>query len=203
MVSAVVFDIGGVLTAPPRHVAGLARRIGAGEVDFEAGYWKHRERWDRGCPEAEYWSLVGSSAGVEVSAAQAQELTVADVSGWLDALPEPTEPLLNAVAAGPATLAVLSNMPAEMAALIRQEQWMGVVDVLVFSGEVGLTKPDRAIFTLLQDQLGIDRPEQVIFFDDREENVDGAGIIGWDARLWAGHRVAAEALVALGLIDWG
>ncbi|MBK5265438.1 MAG: HAD family phosphatase [Alphaproteobacteria bacterium] len=49
-------------------------------------------------------------------------------------------------------------------------------DVLV-SGEVGLTKPDAAIYRLALDRFGL-RPESTLFIDDRAENVSGAEALG-------------------------
>ena len=50
-------------------------------------------------------------------------------------------------------------------------------DVIVSSSEVGMVKPNADIFYYTLEQLGVS-PEEVIFFDDRQKNIDGAKKIG-------------------------
>jgi FMN phosphatase YigB (HAD superfamily) len=79
--------------------------------------------------------------------------------------------------------------------------------LLVVSQEVGLGKPDPAIYHLFIERLRrLDPsvlPEQLIFVDDKPKNVDAAIAAGWhgivhDARL-ASETALAEALAAKGL----
>ena len=52
-------------------------------------------------------------------------------------------------------------------------------DVLVFSNEVGLSKPDPAIYWYTLERLGLAaRPEAAFFVDDLEENVTAARALG-------------------------
>ncbi|OLT46531.1 haloacid dehalogenase [Saccharomonospora sp. CUA-673] len=53
-------------------------------------------------------------------------------------------------------------------------------DALVFSGEVGVVKPQREIFLLTAERLGVP-PEACVFVDDAPGNVRGAvaaGMVG-------------------------
>ena len=50
-------------------------------------------------------------------------------------------------------------------------------DVCIFSSEVGARKPDKEIFFITLDCLGI-KPEEAIFIDDLEENLVGAKKVG-------------------------
>ena len=50
------------------------------------------------------------------------------------------------------------------------------------SYEIGYTKPDREIFEYVINDIGID-PSNILFFDDKEKNVNGAKEVGIDARL--------------------
>ena len=47
----------------------------------------------------------------------------------------------------------------------------------MISGDVGVRKPDRAIFEYLLKKTG-DTPDEVIFVDDNVANLDAAGILG-------------------------
>jgi FMN phosphatase YigB (HAD superfamily) len=51
-------------------------------------------------------------------------------------------------------------------------------DVIVISAEVGLTKPDPAIFQLTLDRLGV-APAEAVFIDDFRENIAAAAALGW------------------------
>lgn len=48
------------------------------------------------------------------------------------------------------------------------------------SGEVGLIKPDRAIYDLHAKTFGLE-PSAALFIDDSEKNVEGAKAAGWQA----------------------
>ena len=58
-----------------------------------------------------------------------------------------------------------------------REGWDELFDVVVISGEVGLRKPDQAIYALAAERLGL-RPGEVVFVDDLAPNVRGAATAG-------------------------
>ena len=53
------------------------------------------------------------------------------------------------------------------------------------SGEVGLIKPDRAIYDLHASTFGLE-PAATLFIDDSGKNIDGAIAAGWQAVLFEG-----------------
>ena len=59
--------------------------------------------------------------------------------------------------------------------------WFGLdhslVDVMVYSGEVGVAKPDPRIYRHALEQLGV-TAEASVFVDDFVENIDGARAVG-------------------------
>jgi epoxide hydrolase-like predicted phosphatase len=58
-----------------------------------------------------------------------------------------------------------------------REGWDTLFDTVLISGEVGLRKPDPAIYTLAAERLGLP-PTQVVFVDDLAPNVRGAAAVG-------------------------
>ena len=66
-------------------------------------------------------------------------------------------------------------------------------DVVVISGEVGLRKPDRAIFELTTEKLGVD-PSACVFVDDHPGHLDAASACGMTTVL---HRAAPESIQEL------
>lgn len=62
-----------------------------------------------------------------------------------------------------------------------------IADDVVYSHEVGLAKPDPAIYELTQLRLGV-RSDEIVFLDDVSENVDAARACGWHAVLHVDSR---------------
>jgi epoxide hydrolase-like predicted phosphatase len=69
----------------------------------------------------------------------------------------------------------------------------GLFDEVVISGEVGLHKPDPAIFHLTCDRIGVE-PAECVFVDDLRENCAAAEALGMAAIL---HRGADSTLPEL------
>jgi len=55
-----------------------------------------------------------------------------------------------------------------------------LVDIIVYSHEVGVAKPDTAIFRLTEDRLGL-KAHEIVFLDDYDPNVQAARACGWHA----------------------
>lgn len=66
------------------------------------------------------------------------------------------------------------------------------------SGEVGLIKPDRAIYDHHAASFGIE-PSAALFIDDSRKNVEGAAAAGWQAVLFTDARALANDLAARGI----
>lgn len=82
-------------------------------------------------------------------------------------------------------MALLSNMPHPEADAYEQLPWTVPFERLFFSCRLGLVKPDPAIYELVLTELGA-RPADVVFVDDRVENIESAALLGIDARLCRG-----------------
>jgi epoxide hydrolase-like predicted phosphatase len=65
-----------------------------------------------------------------------------------------------------------------------------LVDVVVYSDEVGLAKPDLAIYRLLCARLSVE-PEELVFLDDVPDNVEAARAAGIHGIL---HLSTAESM---------
>ena len=100
--------------------------------------------------------------------------------------------LLDRLAERGVPMAVLSNDVSEWSRKLRRrfslETW---IDSWVISGDVGVRKPDPAIFRLLLERTSV-APDAVIFFDDREANVEAARRVGMRAHVF--HDAGAARL---------
>ncbi len=195
---AVVFDIGGVLTASEGGVPELSRLIGVELERFAEPYWKYRLDYDRGATPAEYWPRVAADLGQEWTAERIAEIDGFDARRWSSLAPGRLE-LITALQDGGVTTALLSNAPTSMAQVVRQSTWSARFDERIFSCDLGLIKPDPKIYQAVEKAL--DRPgPELVFFDDRPPNVDAARERGWQAHLWTTPEACQNVLTQLGLI---
>ena len=101
----------------------------------------------------------------------------------------------------PHRVSILSNADASLPSRLRDG--LGIHDLfddVVCSAEVGVAKPDAAIYRLAAARLDLP-PEACAFVDDAEANVEAARAVGMAAvhfRVDRGHDLAAQ-LAALGV----
>ena len=81
----------------------------------------------------------------------------------------------------------------------RERAFFGRFRDIVVSGEEKLLKPDPAIYYLALRRFGL-RPEEALFIDDREINVEGALAVGMKAHLFVGAEDLRARLGAEGLL---
>lgn len=77
-------------------------------------------------------------------------------------------------------VACLTNTEVEVGRLNRERGLFGLFDRAFLSTELGLHKPDRAIFERVLAELGC-APSEAVFTDDKPENVAGARAAGMHA----------------------
>ena len=198
----VVFDLGEVLSVAPPHLPELAATAVAADPDaFATAYWRHRLPYDAGSSTVSYWTQVLREVGVAATPEVVRSLDALDMAAWT-VLADGAEDLLRDVHASPASLGLLSNAPLPLAHAVRDLDWSDLFDELVFSAELGLTKPARAIYDAATARFGGD-PAVIVFFDDRPANVIGARAAGWTAHRWAGVEDARSVLRGHGVLTGG
>jgi putative hydrolase of the HAD superfamily len=193
----VVFDLGEVLATPGQLFAELARQAGADEQRFAAAYWAHRGPFDRGSAADVYWRAVLSDAGGTSDADLALRLDQLDATSWTTLRPDARRTLEQLKASG-VRVAILSNAPLSMASKARTGDWAHLVDDWFFSSELSMAKPDPQIYEVVTAELGVE-PAAVVFFDDRQANVDAARVAGWRAELWTSADTVQHTLRELNL----
>ena len=81
--------------------------------------------------------------------------------------------------------AILSNMgDSVLESVERNFSWIHRFDVLIWSYQVRLAKPDPAIYRILLARLGT-RPEEILFLDDKPVNVETARRLGMKALVFS------------------
>lgn len=188
----VVFDLGEVLVPSAGLERRLAGSLGVTEADLRAAYWAHRPRHDLGGPPREYWAEVFGTLGLDPDPDRLDAAERLDVTFW--STPAPASSILIAdLARSGDRLAVLSNAPRGLAAAVRAAAWSSPFARLLFSADVGVAKPSADIYRRADTEFRT-TPEQVLFFDDRPENVRAAVAHGWEAHVWSGAAAARRLL---------
>jgi len=74
--------------------------------------------------------------------------------------------------------AILSNMgPDVLRTMLQEFTWLANFNQLTWSCDLGIAKPDPAIYAFTCDRLGV-RPDEALFLDDKIENIRGAEAFG-------------------------
>ena len=201
-VSAVVFDLGGVLIDwDPRYLyrqlfdgdeAGMERFLA--EVCTPA--WNAEQ--DAGRPWTEAVELLVQEYPQERERIEAYHARWEEMLGG--AIDETVE-VLRELQDRPVRLFALSNWSAETFPIARRRYpFLGWFDGIVISGEVGICKPDERVFRHLITMHTIE-PETTVFVDDSNVNVEAARGVGMMAIPFTGGRELREELVQLGVLE--
>ena len=179
-IKGVILDYGEVLCLRPeqQQLLRMADLFGIGPDEFATLYEKNRRAYDRGdlTPER-YWFAFADEPGISLSANQIPCLRAWDVEMW-SSLNSAMVKWLESVHLGGFKTALLSNMHADMVAKVRREiDWIKHIDFAVFSHEVKLAKPEARIYEHCLEGLETP-PQETLFIDDREVNVEAAEALG-------------------------
>lgn len=182
-VRAILFDYGMVLSGPADNEAykALIGLTGMERGLFDQLYWSWRHAYDSGRFDGVgYWSGIAESAGMRLDEKTVQELIEQDVRMWSVINQEMVEWALLCKETGLAT-GILSNICLELASSHeRNLPWLEQFDFLFWSSRLRMAKPDPKLYTYVIETLGL-RPQQILFLDDREENVVAARAVGIQA----------------------
>jgi putative hydrolase of the HAD superfamily len=175
----VLFDYGGVISQPQpeAEVALIARAAGSTVGDLLAAYWAHRLDYDRGeLDGVTYWQKVAASLGRSFSAAEIAALIGLDIASWLHLRPGMVT-LIEDLAAAGHRLALLSNAPAEVAEVVAALPIASLFEQCLFSCYLRAVKPQPECYRAVLALLGTG-PADVVFVDDRADNITGAQALG-------------------------
>ena len=198
---AVVFDYGMVLTGPPdpeAHAA-LLRITGLPLARFESLYWADRHAYDEGkLTGITFWQKFLREAGLSLGPGAVEELNQWDACMWTTQNPAMLAWQQRLKQSGQLT-AILSNMGDDVLASVEREfDWIHRFDVLVWSFQLHMAKPDPAIYRHVLQELGV-RPEETLFLDDKLVNIETALALGMKAIEFSTIERLRADLIAAGL----
>jgi putative hydrolase of the HAD superfamily len=210
-VQAAVFDLGGVLIeGGPREVVAFGARVGLDASTWEGirrelfgnvGPWAELERG-----EISFDAFVAIlKRQVAAAGGHADDDTARSFMGRPEPMSETATvraAMVDAVKAikGRIPTALLTNNIVEW-----RDGWSAVFDdpdlfdVVVDSSAVGARKPERKIYEITRERLGIPHDE-IFFVDDIGQNLKAARALGWQTFLFTSE---SDALPLLGRIAGG
>lgn len=186
MIRAVIFDFGGVVCFHPteQQVADAAALCELSPPEFLRAFWKDRLAYDAGQDPADYWRGVARTAGKNFDAI-IPELIEREIEFWSHFDGRVLAWMHDLRARGVRT-GILSNLPRPLGTRLRaNREFIGHFDQVTFSFELGVVKPDRAIYEHAVRGLNA-APGEALFLDDRPENVEGARAAGLQAMEYTG-----------------
>jgi putative hydrolase of the HAD superfamily len=198
---AVLFDYGNVLCLPQeRSDLSLMSKCLDLDVDLlEPLYWQHRDEYDTGFINGQqYWSKIVQNLNRQISTEQLGRLIEMDGNSW-------SRPN-HAMAKWAGSLqghgyrtAIISNMPIELHQhIVNKCTWLPTFDHYTFSCEIKAIKPNSVVFQHCLDALSL-KPEETVFLDDRESNVEGARRLGMHGIVFSTTEDLAVEVAGLGL----
>lgn len=198
---AVVFDYGMVLSGLPDPAAHaeLVRITGLSAERLDRIYWTDRLAYDAGeLTGLAFWKKITSDAGLCLDASTLEALNLWDARMWTTVNPPMLAWQQQLKQRGLLT-AILSNLGDNVLANMRREyDWLPRFDVHVWSYQLRMVKPDAAIYRHTLEKLGT-RPEETLFIDDRQVNIDGARAVGMKGIVFSTVEQLRADLIATGL----
>lgn len=205
-VRAVVMDLGDVLERvgdaswPTVWAERWAGEAGLDEAGLEAALARHEPVGDLltgEATEADFRSAYAAALGL--SEEQADRMMAEMWDGYCGELDVALHGYWLSLRDHGVRLGILSNsMDGARREEGRRYGFPDQADVIVYSHEVGLAKPDPAIYALTVERLGV-QPGEVAFLDNSVENVEAARACGWQALV---HEDTERSIAWLrGLLD--
>src|ERR1700756_2973001 len=177
---AVVFDFGNVLCLGQtlEDMKGMALVCGIPHERFSELYWKLRPPYDRGNIEGPaYWTAVVGRQELGLSRDQIATLIKLDSESI-------TRPNQDAVQWAKLLhregfpLTLLSNMPLELSRHVTKSfPSLSIFEYLIYSCDYGSIKPELSIYRNCLEILKAE-PRDILYLDDRAENVEAAARFG-------------------------
>jgi putative hydrolase of the HAD superfamily len=185
----VIFDYGEVISLMPtsadRDIIERLADVGDRAPAFWKAYFAHRDGLDQGTGGVRaYWDAIANDIGVSWDDARTHELWAADFRSWLSINPGTIEVIAD-LAAGGTRMALLSNAGQDFGSYMRHGPLGDYFEEVFVSGEMGLIKPDPAIFRQALSVLGVTAAD-AIFTDNREDNVRAAEALGITGHVFTG-----------------
>jgi putative hydrolase of the HAD superfamily len=196
----VVFDFGGVLTGKMDReaiVQFLCDSFSLSEEEFDQVNVKKRAAIKAGKSDEEFWLSYAQEKEIELPSSWPADFAEVMKSS-LGVNPEMYQ-LVEELKGNAVRVALFSNVDERLANLLRKFGYYEPFDTCLLSCEIAAQKPDPASYEVLLKTLDVPAG-QIVFIDDREENVEGAKQKEIDAFLFQSVEHTRGELAKRGLL---
>lgn len=184
-VDGVVFDFGGVMSHFPKDdwpLYPLCEKVGLTREMVDRGHAAHRHEYDGGFLNCEeMYRLILEDNGLPAPPPEwFREVYLADSRGWRRP-DEATLGLMREFKSAGKRIGILTNMSVEFFNdyfVTVFAEFRALADAEVVSGFEHLYKPQREIYDLMVERIGVPAG-RLLFLDDLESNIAAARSFGW------------------------
>jgi len=197
---AVVFDWGNVIGFSDRSVVVnfMCESFHFSESEFESANLEKRKAMKAGKSDTDFWLEFANRKGIHLPKDWVQQYTTtlkesvgADPTMYV---------LIEELKESGIRIGMLSNIDDRYTKLIRDFGFYEPFDPCLLSCEMGLEKPDPKAYELLLKALNLP-PKEIVFIDDKVENVEAAKAMGIDAILYTSEPQLRDELSKRGALE--
>jgi putative hydrolase of the HAD superfamily len=192
-----LFDLFGVIARKQSQEAcgRIEEAAGVGPA-FWSAYWDLRGSYDRGVQSGpDYWRAVARRLGTTFGHQQICDLLAADLDSWSEVDCDMVA-LIEELHAGGTRMGLLSNIPEELANRYEaRHPWLECFEIRAFSCRITHVKPERGAYLWCVQALKV-IPAEIMFIDDRIDNVTAATALGMRGHLYTSVASLRRALCA-------
>jgi len=174
----IVYDYGGVISKNQNKelVDKMCKILNISTQQFFSFYAKERKDYDSGLIDAKtYWTKTIKLMDRQIELKDINKLIEFDIKSWLD-INKKTIGYIQSIK-DKIKLALLSNMTFDVLEEIKNLDWIHYFEQKIFSCEEKVSKPDDKIYAICIKKVNV-TPQNILFIDDAEENLDAAEKIG-------------------------
>lgn len=196
---AVVFDFGGVMTGEPNReavVQFICTSMNLTQREFDSANQEKKKAVRAGKTDVEFWVQYAQSHNIMLPVSWQQDFLAAvkNAIGINDEM----YILVDHLKEQNVVVALLSNIDERLGKMIRDFGLYAPFSPCLLSYEIGLEKPDPKIYEVLLTRMNLPA-EEIIFIDDRSDNIDAAKNMGIDAILFISQEQLQHELEVRGL----
>ena len=197
MMQAVIFDWGGVLidTPAPGMLALFAQELGVTPEAVNNAYIPFGERFQKGqIAEHDLWEGLCAALGV---GKPYNPFLWEHVFGQVYTPKGEMFALASMLKERGYKVGLLSNTESPTVRFFHQQGYT-MFDATVFSCDEGTAKPERRIYEIALERLGV-KPREAVFIDDRVDFIEGAQKLGMYTIRFENPQQVKEALASLAI----
>lgn len=196
---AVVFDWGNVIAFDDRSIIVdfMCETLKCSESEFERANLAKRKAVQAGKSEIDFWLQFAKDKGVQLPSNWPETYT-SMIKQSVGADPK-MYALIEELKSKQVRVGLLSNINDRYVKLIRDFGFYEPFDPCLLSCEMGLEKPDPKAYELLLQTIAL-KAEDIVFIDDKAENVASAKKMGIDAIVFESEEQVRSELSKRGLL---